>query len=115
MEIVLFNFYRKQIFIQSIFLKLSRKISSKNIKSGVFFRTIIIVRMKSEFGQIEPGTACVVSLRVCLVPPYPNGENFDNTLTPLFLIGSSSFLQVIRTIIIVQMSSKFGQIGGLRS
>ena len=34
-----------------------------------------------------------------------------NTLAPSFLIGSSSYLQVTRTFIISQMSSKFGQIG----
>ena len=33
-----------------------------------------------------------------------------NTLAPPFLIRSSSFLQVIRIIIRVQFSSKFGQI-----
>ena len=33
-----------------------------------------------------------------------------NTLTPSFLIGSSSYLQVTRTSITSQMSSKFGQI-----
>ena len=34
-----------------------------------------------------------------------------NTLAPLFLIGSSSYLQVTRTSITSQTSSKFGQIG----
>ena len=34
-----------------------------------------------------------------------------NTLAPLFLIGSSSYLQVIRTYITSRTSSKFGQIG----
>ena len=34
-----------------------------------------------------------------------------NTLAPLFLIGSSSFLQVRRTTIRSRMSSKFDQIG----
>ena len=33
------------------------------------------------------------------------------TLAPSFLIGSSSFLQVTRTTIRLQMSLKFGQIG----
>ena len=33
------------------------------------------------------------------------------TLALLFLIGSSSFLQVTRTFIISRMSVKFGQIG----
>ena len=39
------------------------------------------------------------------------GENDVNTLAPSFLIGSSSFLQVIRTVITSRTSSKFGQIG----
>ena len=34
-----------------------------------------------------------------------------NTLPPSFLIGSSSFLQVIRTFITSRTVSKFGQIG----
>ena len=34
-----------------------------------------------------------------------------NTLAPSFLIGSSSYLQVTRTSITSQTSSKFGQIG----
>ena len=33
-----------------------------------------------------------------------------NTLAPTYLIGSSSFLQVIRTVIRSRMSSKFGKI-----
>ena len=37
--------------------------------------------------------------------------NVVNTLAPLFLIGSSSFLQVRRTIIKSWTSSKFDQIG----
>ena len=37
--------------------------------------------------------------------------NVVNTLGPLFLIGSSSYLQVMRTSILSRTSSKFGQIG----
>ena len=37
--------------------------------------------------------------------------NVVNTLAPLFLIGSSSFLQERRTIIKSRTSLKFGQIG----
>ena len=40
-----------------------------------------------------------------------NGENLVTTLAPLFLIGSSLFLQVPRTTIISRMDSKFGKIG----
>ena len=38
-------------------------------------------------------------------------NNVVNTLAPLFLIGSSSYLQVMRTFITSRMSFKFGQIG----
>ena len=38
-------------------------------------------------------------------------NNVVNTLAPLFLIGSSSYLQVMRTFITFRTSSKFGQIG----
>ena len=37
--------------------------------------------------------------------------NVVNTLAPLFLIGSTSLLQVRRTTIMSWTSSKFGQIG----
>ena len=40
---------------------------------------------------------------------HGNGENLVSTLAPLFLMGSSSYLQVRRTII-SRTSSKFGQI-----
>ena len=40
-----------------------------------------------------------------------NGETVVNNLAPSFLIGSSSYLQVTRTYITSQTSSKFGQIG----
>ena len=39
-----------------------------------------------------------------------NGENVVATLTHSFVIGSSSFLQVMRTYIISWISSEFGQI-----
>ena len=39
------------------------------------------------------------------------GGNVVNTLAPIFLIGSSSYLQVRRTSITSRTSSKFGQIG----
>ena len=37
--------------------------------------------------------------------------NVVNTLAPQFLIGSSSYWQVMRTSITSRMSTKFGQIG----
>ena len=39
------------------------------------------------------------------------GGNVVTTLAPLFLIRSSSYLQVTRTFIKSRTSSKFGQIG----
>ena len=39
-----------------------------------------------------------------------NGENVVNTLAPLFLIGSSSYLQVTRTTLISRTSCNLGQI-----
>ena len=39
------------------------------------------------------------------------GENVVTTLAPSFLIGSSSYLQVTRTLITSRTSSKFRQIG----
>ena len=49
-----------------------------------------------------------------VICPCASGKlmyNVVNTLAPLFLIGSSSFLQVTRTTITSRTSSKFGQIG----
>ena len=48
------------------------------------------------------------------IPPCASEKlmyNVVNTLAPLFLIGSSSYWQVMRTAITSRMSSKFGQIG----
>ena len=38
------------------------------------------------------------------------GENVVNTLAPSFLIGSFSYLQIMRTTIISRTSSNFGRI-----
>ena len=49
-----------------------------------------------------------------VICPCASGKltyNVVNTLAPLFLIGSSSYLQVTRTFITSRTSSKFGQIG----
>ena len=47
---------------------------------------------------------------ICPVASEKSMYKNVNTLAPSFLIGSSSFLQVIRTIIKSRMSSKFGPI-----
>ena len=71
----------------------------------------MISRTSWKFGQIGPRTAELAALeRLEKSPMTFNEEIVVNTLAPLFLIGSSLFLQVIRTIIRVQMSSKFDQI-----
>ena len=74
-------------------------------------RTIIISRMSSNFGQVRPQIAELAALERLEKSPYTyNGKNVVATLAPLFLIGSSSFLQVTRTTISSQMSSNFDQI-----
>ena len=62
--------------------------------------------MSSNFGQIPPPTP---DLSVCAYEKLM--YNVVNTLAPLFLIGSSSYWQVMRTTITSWTSSKFGQIG----
>ena len=49
-----------------------------------------------------------------VICPYASEKltyNVVNTLAPLYLIGSSSYLQVTRTFITSRTSSKYGQIG----
>ena len=60
----------------------------------------------SNFGQIPPPTPVI-----CPCASEKLTYNVVNTLAPLFLIGSSSYLQVMRTSITSRTSSKFGQIG----
>ena len=66
-------------------------------------------RMTSKFSRIRTHTAELAALERL------NGENLVSTLEPLFLIGSSSFLQVTRTTIKAWMSSNFGGIPPLTS
>ena len=62
--------------------------------------------MSSNFGQIPPPTPRVI----CPCASEKFMYNVVNTLAPLFLIGSSSYLQVTITSITSQTSLKFGQI-----
>ena len=63
-------------------------------------RTSITSRTSSKFGQIGPRTAELAALeRMKKIPMTYNGENDVITFSPLFLIGSFSFLQVMRTCI----------------
>ena len=60
----------------------------------------MISRTSSKLGQIRPRTAEVAALeRLKNFPKTYSGENLVSTLTPSFLIGSSSFLQGTRTTI----------------
>ena len=60
--------------------------------------------MSSNFGQILTPTPELSALEKLL-------HNVVTTLAPSFLIGSSSYLQEMRTSITSRTSSKFGQIG----
>ena len=54
----------------------------------------------SKFGQIRPWTTELAALeRMKKIPLTYNGENDVITFSPLFLIGSFSYLQVMRTCI----------------
>ena len=67
--------------------------------------------MSSKFGKIQPWTAELTALeRLKKSPLTYNGKDVVNALAPSFLIGSSSFLQVTRTTVRAQMSSKFSKI-----
>ena len=61
--------------------------------------------MSSNFGQIPPPRV------ICPCTSEKLMYNVVNTLAPLFLIRSSSYWQVTRTLITSRTSSKFGQIG----
>ena len=100
-------------------------------------RTSIKYRMSLKFGAIQPRTVVLAErLKNChrlikallisnfsRIPPQTvnlavveclkkkSTYNLVSTLVPSCLIGSSSFLQVIRTTIKAQMSSNFYQIG----
>ena len=74
-------------------------------------RTSIISRTCSSFSQIRPRTAELAALeRLKKFPWTYHGENLVSTLAPSYLIGSSSFLQVMRTTIKAWLSSNLGRI-----
>ena len=63
-------------------------------------RKSITSRTSSEFGQIGPRNAELAALeRMKKIPYTYNGENDVIAFSPLFLIGSFSYLQVMRTCI----------------
>ena len=69
-------------------------------------RTCIKAWMSLNLNQIKPLTMELPALEHLKKSMY----NVVNTLALSFLIGSSSFLQVMRTTIKSRISSKFGQI-----
>ena len=79
-------------------------------------RTSIISRSSSNFNQIQPRTAELAAHeRMKKFPWTYNGENLVDNLALSFLIGSSSFLLVMRTTIKALMSSNLGGIPPLTS
>ena len=73
--------------------------------------TYIRACMSSKFGQIQPQTTELTAFeRRKKFPQTYNGENYVIIFSRLFLIGSFSYLQVMRTCIKAWMSLKLGQI-----
>ena len=70
-------------------------------------RTALISQTSSKLGQIVPRTAELVALELVEKSSKTYNEKSCHYLASFFLIRSSSLMQVIRTIIRVQMSSKF--------
>ena len=88
-----------------------------NTLAPSFFDSIILILAGNEdmHGSLDefkfrPDTT-TDSRVICPCASEKLTYNVVNTLAPLFLIGSSSYLQVMRTFITSQTSSKFGQIG----
>ena len=72
--------------------------------------------MSSKFGRTQPGTTELAALEhMKKIPQTYNGLNNVITFSLLFLIGSFSYLQVMRTCIRAWMSSKFDQMQPLVS
>ena len=73
--------------------------------------TYISACMSSKFGRIRPWTTELAALEHWKkFPSTYNGENKVITFSRLFLIGSFSYLQVMRTCIKAWMSLNLGQI-----
>ena len=78
--------------------------------------TCIIAWVSSKFGRIRPRTTVSAALeRIKKSHRLIMVENDVITFSPLFLLGSFSYLQVMRTCIRARMSSKFGQMRPLIS
>ena len=73
--------------------------------------TYIRACMSSKFGQIQPRTTELAALEHRKkFPQTYNGENYVITFSRLFLIGSVSYLQEMRTCIKAWMRMNLGQI-----
>ena len=73
--------------------------------------TYIRACMSSKFGRIQPRTTELAALERRKKFPYTyNGENYVIKFSRLFLIGSFSYLQVMRTCIKAWMSLNLGQV-----
>ena len=72
--------------------------------------TYIRACMNSKFGWIRPRTTELAALEHQKKFPSYNGENYVITFSRLFLIGSFSYFQVMRTCIKAWMSLNLGQI-----
>ena len=68
--------------------------------------TTVKAWLSLNLGRIPPLTSELVALERLKKTSY----NLFSTLAPLFMIGSSSYLQITRTSIISQTSSNFSQI-----
>ena len=76
----------------------------------------IRARTSSNFGLLEPlAVELAAHERLKKSPLAYNGKNDVSTFSPLFLIGSFSYLQVMITYMRAWMSLKFGQIQPLVS
>ena len=70
------------------------------IRSSSYLQVTKTSITSSKFCQIGPRTAELAALeRMKKIPETYNGENDVITFSPLFLIGSFSYLQVMRTCI----------------
>ena len=73
--------------------------------------TSITSRTSSKFGQIGPRTEELAALGRLEKSPWTyNGRDLVNILAPLFLMRSTSFLQVTRTCMKAWMNSNLGHI-----
>ena len=108
------------IFCRFLLAHLSRRLTmlayrmgldTSSVRLASTLSNMTISCMISKFGQIGPWTTKLAALeRQKKIPKTYNGENDVITFSWLFLIGSFSYLQVMRTCIKALMSLNFCQI-----